>query len=96
MSIERKLRRKNAARKGTEMSGEIRQNAVGLGENASKQIRGLVDVIQHNNDQLNAFLAGARAALDVPDDWKFDVGMMAFVSPSAPPAEQSDAEQGEA
>ena len=60
---------------------------VAIGEKAAAQIKGLVETIRHNNDQLNAFLAGARAALDLPEDWRFDMGLKAFVPPPKPKPE---------
>ena len=68
------------------------KRAVAIGQKAAAQIGSLMETIRHNNDQLNAFLAGARAALDLPDDWRFDVGMMAFCPPPTQP--QSEPAQG--
>ena len=68
------------------------KRAVAIGQKAAAQIGALMETIRHNNDQLNAFLAGARAALDLPDDWRFDVGLMAFCAPPSQP--EPEPEQG--
>ena len=73
------------------MSEETR-GPVAVGDKAAAEVKGLVDTIRHNNDQLNAFLAGARAVLGLPNDWRFDVGMMAFCPP--PSQSQSEPAQG--
>ena len=58
---------------------------VAVSEKAAGEIKRLVDMIRYNTDQLNAFLAGARAALDLGADWRFDVAAMAFRRPPTMP-----------
>ena len=79
---------------------EKNQAPVYISRPAAEQTGNLAAVVRRDNEQLNAYLAGVRAALEVPDNWPFDLGMMAFVPPPAPPPpappEQSDqGEQGE-
>ena len=94
MSIERKLRRRNAARGETKVT-ERNQAPVYISRPAAEQAGNLAAVVRRDNEQLNAYLAGVRAALEVPDSWPFDLGIMAFVPPPAPPPPAPPVEQSE-
>ena len=74
---------------------EKNQAPVYISRPAAEQTGNLAAVVRRDNEQLNAYLAGVRAALEVPDNWPFDLGMMAFVPPPAPPPPAPPVEQSE-
>ena len=68
--------------------------AIKVNSKAAARIQELLDAAQRINEQVNAYVMGLGAGLDLPDGWQFDVRSMSFVPPApvAPDGGAHDAE----
>lgn len=72
------------------------EQTIKIGDKAAAQVRDLLAEARSIDEQLGAFLRGLGLGLSVPDDWRFDPRLMAFVPPPAqpqPPAPETQTDQ---